>query len=265
MVNPTLKRLVSPVADPIGYAVFMSRAADFNLARRHGQRTDKRVALTFDDGPVLGGTEAVLDTLDEFGVPGTFFCIGANALQHPEIIRRAHEAGHVIGAHSMNHARVSLLSPTATAHIDDCLSVLREIIGQTPALYRPPWGWLTPWEAVRLRRRGLQIIRWDIETPDSELPCPAGEAMFAWTLPKVQPGSIIVFHDGFTHADRYENPATIRLLRLLIPALQAEGFTLVTVPALLDIPAYQADPTPGSSGHRHALAHQAPSPSHPPG
>ncbi len=239
MVNPTLKRLVSPMADPIGYAIFMSRAADFNLARRHGQRTDKRVALTFDDGPVRGGTEAVLDTLDEFGVPGTFFCIGANALQHPEIIRRAHEAGHVIGAHSMNHARVTALSPTGTAHIDDCLSVLCKIIGHTPALYRPPWGWLTPWEAVRLRRRGLQIIRWDVETPDSELPCPAGDAMFKWTLPRVRPGTILVFHDGFTHADRYAKPETVGLLRLLVPALRNQGYEFATIAELLGIRAYQ--------------------------
>lgn len=239
MVNPTLKRLVSPVLDPLGYALLMSRTADLGRAHRHGPRTERRVALTFDDGPVLGGTEAVQDTLNELGVPGTFFCIGANVLQHPEVVLRGYTTGHVIGAHSMNHARITAVSPVGASHIDNCVTALREVLGRTPALYRPPWGWLTPWETIRLRNRGLEVIRWDIETPDSDLPCPSGDDMFRWALPKVRPGSIIVCHDGFTHADRYEKPETVQLLRLLIPELQARGYTFVTAPKLLNVPAYQ--------------------------
>lgn len=244
MVNPTVKRLLSPILDPLGYALLMSRVADLGQAHRHGPRTEWRVALTFDDGPVLGGTEAVQDALNELGVPGTFFCVGANVLQHPEIVLRGYAAGHVIGAHSMNHARITAVSLIGASHIDECVAVLRDVLGRTPALYRPPWGWLTPWETLRLRHRGLEVIRWDIETPDSDLPCPSGDAMFAWTLPKVRPGSIIVCHDGFTHADRYEKPETVRLLRLLIPELRARGYTFVTAPELLHIPAYQDDDVP---------------------
>jgi peptidoglycan/xylan/chitin deacetylase (PgdA/CDA1 family) len=217
----------------------MPRFADLGLAHRHGPRTEKRVALTFDDGPVRGGTEDVLETLDDFGVPGTFFCIGANTRMHPDIIRRAYGTGHVIGAHSMNHGRIGAVSLTDTSHIDDCLRELRTVLGRTPALYRPPWGWLTPWEVGRLRRRGLEVIRWDVETPDSELPCPAGDAMFKWTLPQVRPGTILVFHDGFTHADRYAKPETVRLLRLLVPALGDQGYEFATIPDLLGIRAYQ--------------------------
>lgn len=239
MVNPTFKRLASPILDPLGYALLMSPAADLGLAHRHGPRTEMRVALTFDDGPVLGGTESVLDVLGAFGVTGTFFCIGANTRQHPELIHRAYHAGHIIGAHSMNHARITAVSPVGTAHIDDCLQELHSVLGRMPALYRPPWGWLTPWEMLRLRNRGLAVIRWDIETPDSDLPCPSGEAMFEWTLPKVRPGSILVFHDGRTHADTYEKPQTLRLLSLLIPELRDRGYTFATVSELLGIPAYQ--------------------------
>jgi peptidoglycan-N-acetylglucosamine deacetylase len=247
MVNPTLKRLVSPVLDPIGYALLMSPLADLGLAHRHGPRTERRVALTFDDGPVLGGTEAVIDVLGEYGVPGTFFCIGANTRQHPEIIRRAYEAGHVIGGHSMNHGRIQAVLPADTSHIEGCLAELRAVLGRTPALYRPPWGWLTPWEALRLRRYGLEVIRWDIETPDSDTPCPDGRAMYEWTLPKVRPGTIIVCHDGFTHADRYEKPETVRLLRLLIPELQRRGYELVSVPKLLSIHGYQDETSPATA------------------
>lgn len=239
MVNPVVRQIASPVLDPIGNTLFMSPLGDLGRARRHGERTRKVVSLTFDDGPVRGGTEEVLDTLDDFGVPGTFFCVGANTRMHPEIILRAYHAGHVIGAHSMNHGRTGAVSLTDTSHIDDCLRELHSVLGRTPALYRPPWGWLTPWEVGRLRRRGLEVIRWDVETPDSELPCPAGDAMFKWTLPQVQPGTILVFHDGFTHAEHYAKPETVRLLRLLVPALREQDYEFTTIPELLGIRAYQ--------------------------
>ena len=236
-----LRQLVSPVLDAIGNVVLTSPVADLGLAHRHAPRTEKLVALTFDDGPVLGGTEQVLDALNEQSVPGTFFCVGANALLHPEIIRRADAAGHVIGVHSMHHSRLSTISLTETAHIDECVRVLRETLGKTPALYRPPWGWLTPWETLRLRDRGLAIIRWDIETADWKVPCPSGAEMSAWALSQVRPGSVIVFHDGMTHADRHEKPETAEAVRLLVPALQARGYRFVTAAELFDIPAYHAE------------------------
>jgi peptidoglycan/xylan/chitin deacetylase (PgdA/CDA1 family) len=241
MSNLTLKRVASKVLDPIGYALLMPRFADLGMAHRHGPRTEKRVALTFDDGPVPGGTEAVQDTLSEFGVVGTFFCVGANALQHPQLILRGEQAGHVIGVHSMHHGRLTAVAPTGTAHIDDCLQVIRTVLGRTPALYRPPWGWLTPWETLRLRSRGLEVIRWDIESPDSLVPVWPADAMLAWTLPKVRPGSIIVCHDGAPHADRQERPETVQLLRRLIPALRDQSYTFATVPELLGLRAYQED------------------------
>ncbi|MBF6589145.1 MAG: polysaccharide deacetylase family protein [Ktedonobacterales bacterium] len=234
-----VKRVLSPLLDPLGNALFLSWAGDLGQAHRHGPRTAKRVALTFDDGPVLGGTEQVLDALAEFGVPGTFFCIGANVRQHPEIVRRAVAAGHAIGAHSMHHSRLATVSPTDAHHIEACVAALQDVLGRVPALYRPPWGWLTPWEVARLRRRGLAVIRWDIETPDWRTPCPPGDQMAQWALPRVRPGTIVVFHDGMTHADTHPKPETARAVRQLVPALRAQGYEFVTIPTLLNIPAYQ--------------------------
>lgn len=239
MVNALVKQALSPVLDPLGNWMLMSPLGDLGLAHRHGDRTRRAVALTFDDGPVCGGTEQVLDVLDEYGAPGTFFCIGINVTLNPDIIRRADAAGHIIGAHSMNHGRTGAVSLTDGAHIDDCLRVIRATIGHTPALYRPPWGWMTPWEAMRLRRRGLHIVQFDLETPDSAVPCPPGDSMCSWTLSRVRPGSIVVFHDGMTHAQRHDKPETARALRLLIEALRAQSYKLTTIPELLGIHAYQ--------------------------
>jgi peptidoglycan-N-acetylglucosamine deacetylase len=142
----------------------------------------------------------------------------------------------------MTHARSSAVSPAGTGHIDDSMRAIGDVLGRTPALYRPPWGWLTPWETLRLRNRGLEIIRWDIESPDSLVPYWPGDKMLAWTLPKVRPGSIIVCHDGLPNTTcHFDKPGTVQLLQRLIPALRDQGYDFVTVPELLCIPAYQDD------------------------
>jgi peptidoglycan/xylan/chitin deacetylase (PgdA/CDA1 family) len=229
------------VIDTLGNTIFMSRLGDLGLAHRHGRRTERRIALTFDDGPVEGGTEEVLTALAEVGAPGTFFCIGANVLLNPDILRLMHAQGHIIGAHSMDHSRLSTLSLFSAAHIDDCIHGISEAVGVRPALFRCPWGWMTPWEILRLRRRGLHAIRWDIETPDWLVPCPSGEDIATWTLRRVRPGSILVFHDGFSHARRFPKSQTAHALRRLIPELQEQGYDFTTIPDLLGIPAYQSD------------------------
>ena len=239
MAMSELKQGALTTLNAIGDVALKSYAGDLGMAYRHGSRLRRAVALTFDDGPVLGGTEETLDALGEHNAPGTFFCIGVNALMHPQIIERAVAEGHVIGAHSMRHSRIDTVSPSDSGQIDACAQALRAALGgRAPALYRPPWGWLTPWEALRLRQRHMAIIRWDIETDDWQVPCPPGEAMARRTAPLAQPGSIIVFHDGMTHAERHEKPETAKAVRLLIPELRARGFELVTIPELLGIPAY---------------------------
>ncbi|HEY7983249.1 MAG TPA: polysaccharide deacetylase family protein [Ktedonobacterales bacterium] len=220
-------------------AVLRSRAAGLGLARRRGPRDRRVVALTFDDGPVLGGTERVLDALACLGVPATFFCVGVNAERHPELIRRAVAEGHVVAAHSMWHERLAALPVSGAAHIERCQAVLRAVTGRAPALYRAPWGWLTPWEALRLRRRGLTIIGWSVYTGDANQPPPPAATMLARTLARVRPGGIVLCHDGFTGADACDRPATVALVNALVPALRARGYDFVTVPDLLGIPAYQ--------------------------
>lgn len=238
------RRAARRVAERAGGAILRSRAADLALSRRHGPRDRRVVALTFDDGPVRGGTERVLDELARLGVAATFFCVGVNAERHPELIRRAIAAGHVIAAHSMWHNRLDALSLTGAAHLDRCQAALRDTSGHVPALYRAPWGWLTPWEALRVRRRGLSLIAWDVYSLDANEPPPPAQAMLARTLARVRPGSIVLCHDGYAHADARERPETVALIAALVPALRARGYDLVTVPDLLGIPAYQDWPQP---------------------
>lgn len=205
----------------------------------HGDRQKQHIALTFDDGPVAGGTERVLDTLGEFGVPGTFFCLGANTRQHPEIVQRTVREGHVVGNHSMHHSRIDGLSLRNNAHFLESERVLQSVLGHAPRLYRSPWGWSSPWEVYRLRQHGLEPIGWDVYTLDWQNPCPDGDWIGRGVIQATRPGSIVLFHDGFTHALRHEVPETVKALRLVIPTLQKQGYAFVTIPDLLGISVFK--------------------------
>lgn len=238
LVSPLFKKLVSPVLDPIGNRVLSPPACGRWGVRLHGDRCVRRIALTFDDGPVEGGTERVLETLGELGVRGTFFCIGANTLQHPKIVERAVMEGHVIGNHSMHHSRINGVSWRDLSHFLNSEAVLKGVLGRAPRFYRPPWGWSAPWEVRRLRQHGLEPIGWDIYRFD-DFPAPDGGRIGRAVIRAARPGSIALFHDGSTHALRHEVPETVKALRILIPALLDQGYEFVTIPILFGLDAFK--------------------------
>lgn len=238
MVNPLFKKLASPLLDPLGNRVLSPPACGAWGVHLHGDRGSRRIALTFDDGPVAGGTERVLDTLGEFGVTGTFFCIGANTLQHPELVERAVAEGHVVGNHSMHHSRINGVSWRDRSHFLDSEAILKDVLGRAPRLYRSPWGWSTPWEVRRLRRHGLEPVGWDVYMND-DYPNPDGERIGRDVVRAARPGSIVLFHDGSTHALLHDVPETVKALRILIPELRQQGYEFVTVPVIVGLDAFK--------------------------
>ncbi|NTW02227.1 MAG: polysaccharide deacetylase family protein [Oscillochloris sp.] len=211
----------------------------FGHFRNHGPRTQRKIALTFDDGPSLPCTEELVAVLDELNVKGTFFSVGFNVSVHPDVTRRMFDNGHVIANHSQFHQRTGSLMPgTNGQHIDESERIISEVIGCRPRLYRPPWGWLTPWEASRLTQRGYTIIGWDVYTLDWQMPEPDGIQVAEKVIKDTQPGSILLFHDGLAMQTLWDKKQTTRAVQYLIPRLRAEGYEFVTIPELLDIPAY---------------------------
>ncbi|NTU77949.1 MAG: polysaccharide deacetylase family protein [Chloroflexales bacterium] len=210
--------------------------------RNHGPRTQRKIALTFDEGPSRPCTEELVAVMDEMNVKGTFFCVGYNVSVHPDLTRRMFDTGHVIGNNSQFHYRSGSLKPGGDGqHIDESERIIREVIGCRPRLYRPPWGWLTPWESARLAQRGYAIIGWDVRTIDWQTPEPDGLQVAEKAIKDTQPGSILLFHDGVAMQSSWNKRETTRAIRHMIPALRAQGYEFVTVPELLDIPAYDLD------------------------
>jgi peptidoglycan/xylan/chitin deacetylase (PgdA/CDA1 family) len=239
VVNLLVKSIASPLLDPIGNTILAPPVCGRWGVRLHGDRSRKQIALTFDDGPVVGGTEDVLEVLAEFRVCATFFCLGINMQHHPELALRAIEEGHVIGNHSMEHSRIDGISLRDRRHFLDSERVFAEVIGKVPRMYRSPWGWTSPWEVQRLRKHGLEPIGWDVYPEDDIPPVPPAEIIVDRVLRNVRSGSIILMHDGYAHADRHDVPQTIEALNRMIPPLLDEGYEFVTVPEALGMEAYK--------------------------
>lgn len=156
---------------------------------------DRAVYLTFDDGPVPGPTEFVLNQLNRYQVKGTFFCIGDNIQKHPEIFLRIVTEGHTIGNHTFNHLNgwktESADYLANTEHFNEAIA--RIYPGLRTYLFRPPYGRITRRQIRSLPK--YRIIMWDVLTHDYN-PAVTPERCLKNALHAVRNGSIVVFHDS---------------------------------------------------------------------
>lgn len=232
--------LVYAVGDPILTKVLSPPFGSRRHYRNHGPRDRRSLALTFDDGPCRGSTEALLDALGDLDAPGTFFCVGENVAMNPDIVRRADAEGHVVASHSQSHRRGAGLSWNDTGHILDAERQIEAALGKRPSLYRPPWGWLTPWEGRRLHGLGYTVVGWDVYTLDWQIPEPPTAEVAASAVADAQPGSIFCFHDAFPLVDSWEKSVTVDTVRTIVPALRDQGYEFVTVAELLGVEPYRS-------------------------
>ena len=207
------------------------RASWYLRMRCRARRAGRRVALTFDDGPDLQRTPAVLDLLARQGVRATFFVVGARAEAHPELVRRMVAEGHVVGNHSYTHSwRFPLRSLGRTVEeLRRTGEVLHRITGRQPRLFRPPFGVTNPTIARAVRRLGLDPVGWSIRSLDTMGQSP--ERVAARILRRLHPGAVILLHDRCAGSER--------LVGLLVEGLRSRGLEPVTLPELLDIEAYE--------------------------
>jgi peptidoglycan/xylan/chitin deacetylase (PgdA/CDA1 family) len=180
----------------------------------------KEVYLTFDDGPVPGPTEFVLDALAAARARATFFCIGDNVRRHASVFRQLPAAGHAVGNHTFHHLN-GWKTPTHhyLQNIQACAEALAVPDNAKAAkhLFRPPYGRITRSQIQHLR--DYRIIMWDVLSVDYDKSLSA-ERCLRNTLGAVRPGSIVVFHDSL----KAEKNMTYALPRLL-EQLAGEGYS----------------------------------------
>ena len=187
------------------------------------------VALTFDDGPDPRYTMPILAILRDEGVRATFFDVGQNALEHPELVREELAQGDEVGNHTFSHPNLRYapydeVKRQMTMGED---AIARVSGGKRPVLFRPPFGEFNPVLVPIAQELGYRVILWSIGVENHAAHTP--EQMVNRILTRVQPGDIILLHDG-----RLDRTRTVLALRPLIEQLKARGYQFVTLSEMLD-------------------------------
>lgn len=178
---------------------------------------DNLIALTFDDGPRPQWTPMVLDTLDRYRVPATFFVVGRRVRKYGHLLS-GRMARHEIGNHTWNH--LDLTRRNANQAYDDLYrahQAIMDVTGRTPTLMRPPYGHFGASAALAAGQLGYRVILWSLEISESRA--------------NVGPGTIVLAHD----VGGPERLAALRGLPETITELRAGGFEFVTVSELLAV------------------------------
>lgn len=173
---------------------------------------EKAVYITFDDGPIPQATPWILDTLDRYGVKATFFMVGDNVAKYPELYADVVRRGHRVGNHTHNH--IKFARTTSRQYLANVAKADQLIHSQ---LFRPPHGWMTNPQYIRLRHR-YTIIMWDVVTRDYSKWMTADD-IYHNVQTYTRNGSIITFHDSLRSIDKLKTA-----LPQSIEWLQKEGY-----------------------------------------
>src|SRR5438552_4644606 len=210
------------------------------------------IAMTFDDGPSATLTPKLLDLLAARHIKVTFFVIGENVAEHPEVVARAAREGHEIGNHSWSHPNVAKMSQESVrSQLQRTDDAIKNATGKRPTLMRPPYGSITEREKHWIHDEfGYRIILWDVDPYDWKRPGPA--VVRNRILKETRPGSIVLSHDI--------HPGTIEAMPSTLDALEAKGFKFVTVSELIGM-ATAETPRPSAKLKASPSASATPSPS----
>ena len=223
---------------------------DANHPRQAGLSVpDRHVVLTFDDGPTAY-TADILDVLAAEGVPATFFVVGTQAAEHPDLMRRMYAEGHEVGVHTFTHANLANVSALRQRiELDQTQLAIAAATGRMTSLLRPPYSSeisaLLPsdWRVLG-RAEGYWVIYTDLDTRDWERR--GADAIARAGLPRGNRGAIVTMHDG--GGDRTQ---TVAALRMMINELRQRGYTFDTVSSAVGLssPWHAASPVQRLQGH----------------
>jgi peptidoglycan/xylan/chitin deacetylase (PgdA/CDA1 family) len=227
------------------YGYFIPSSPVFGKVYAEENTKNKIVALTFDDGPNEPYTSQILDILAAKNIKATFFVIGQNVELYPDSAGRIIAEGHVIGNHSYSHDANHALTEYGARDLEKAQVTLDKTLGVLPHLYRPPHGKKSPWELQAVKKMGMIEVTWNVSANDQHVFAvfgqPTPEIFAREIINDVEPGSIVLLHDGYgtlhsiAKADR---SLTVKTLPLIIAQLEAKGYQFVTIPELLNVPAY---------------------------
>ncbi|WP_413175201.1 polysaccharide deacetylase family protein [Anabaena azotica] len=188
----------------------------------------KVIALTFDDGPWPKSTAQILDILKKNHIKGTFFVLGQNVKNYPDLTKRIVAEGHSIANHTWHHWYHQMNPQTAAFEVANTTDIIFKTTGVKTGLFRPPGGIMTNGVAGYARSNKFAIIMWSADSTDYSRP----------TVPRLinnifksaKPGGIVLMHDG--GGDRTH---TVKALPEIINKFRKQGYEFVTIPEMLEM------------------------------
>ncbi|WP_052475801.1 polysaccharide deacetylase family protein [Cohnella kolymensis] len=198
-------------------------------------KTEREIALTFDDGPDPIYTPQLLDLLKKEGAKATFFVVGESAERYPEIIARIHDEGHIIGIHNYVHHTNWFMRPrTVKRQIHRTSDIIKRITGTRPMYYRPPWGIVNVFDYANLGY--LQIVLWTSMFSDWRIKIGA-DKLYKRMRRHLRPGEVLLLHDcGTTFgADRDAPAHTITALERILADGRNLGYRFVGIDEMITL------------------------------
>jgi len=171
------------VKTPVLISKLSSRSLVWNIPNN-----EKKIYLTFDDGPIPELTMEILVYLNEYQAKATFFCVGENAKKYPELIDRIKDDGHLIGNHSYHH--INGWKNNTTSYLESIEKASQYIKSN---LFRPPYGKIT-YSQIKQVKKNYKIIMWSVLSGDFDQNI-SSEQCFK-NVQQCKSGDIIVFHDN---------------------------------------------------------------------
>ena len=192
-----------------------------------GVTSEKKIALTFDDGP-SARTPEILRILNQTRSRATFFLVGREMQRHPDWTRAIVAAGHEIGNHSWSHPHLIFKSQTElAAQIEATDAVIRAVGQPGPILFRPPYGQKLLGLPAYLARHGRINLMWNLEPEYWPHERHDPQALTRRLMTQIQPGAIVLLHPMGNYSAAFE------ALPILLQTLKREGWQLVTASELL--------------------------------
>ena len=198
------------------------------------QRDDKVVALSFDAAWGNEDTQTLIDILDKYDIHATFFVVGDWVDKYPESVKALSDAGNEVMNHSSHHAHFSQLNDSEiVSDITACNEKIAAVTGETPVLFRCPYGEYDDHVISAVNGMGMTAVQWDVDSLDWK--GISADEIKSLVLKNISPGSIVLFHNAA------EN--TPQALPGIIESLIADGYRIVPISQMLLSGDYTIDHT----------------------
>jgi len=180
-----------------------------------------RILLTFDDGPLKGNTEIILEQLQKYSIKSIFFCVGNNVQKNPSLAKEIIDEGHVLANHTFNHTKINRLSRDERLNeIEKCTRIIQERLSYEVEYFRPPHGRFNYNFAEELNEVNLKNVMWSLLTYDFKNDITLVKKSVENYLEK---NSIILLHDNKKSKD-----IVVDSINIILDKVNRENYSIGT-------------------------------------